>query len=420
MFDSKQPTEAGDYSPKTKTSLPYREGHAISLPVSNDNSPRADANRGKPPTPPRSESTLSSNESNLHTPLSKTGVARFTYPISTLPKLVKLNVRIQLRSKEDINSKKLRYRALQEFLTDPKFREVKSDCAIHVRFRQTDPEQGDREDRFDYIILAVPDQEDDPIRFVEGFEFPQRQVLKATKFVANYCEEKEVVCTIKGDPELIPYPEHLYRECLDLLMRTRFSIDLDHSAHRSLCHVKKDFLKPLPGEILRHQSDKLEDVLVSRPLDRFSTVKQKLQYIPDLHIAHPDELHLNVNVLPYIQTRCAADVLFDLLGSNILGSGLQQHLSDIKKILTGLHVQCEYFSDEKFNETGTQSKTIDSPEWTPAPKTGRKAVIKEIRLHKDVENFLKEGSDEKPTPYSVTKYFNEGKHWKLSRRCSNY
>jgi hypothetical protein len=123
------------------------------------------------------------------------------------------------------------------------------------------------------------------------------------------------------------------------------------------------------------------------------------------------KLHVNVSLLPYIQTKRVADVLFELLGYKILGPDLQHNFEDIKQILIGLHVQCSYLSDEERNGTSSERRLPGeasifgiSPQ---APKR-RRAVIKEIRLHGDVDSFQKRDKSGKNTTYSVTKYFNEG------------
>jgi hypothetical protein len=206
-------------------------------------------------------------------PLPKTGVGRVTYALSPLPSLLIWDVKVQqCESGKEIYSRKLRYRAISEFLDIWGNTEYRNEFGIDVRYKSPQTTKGSRTDRFDHLVLEAATNGDSS-DFVSELDLPIELKLEKTKFIANYSEEKDVKCTAIGSCELVlPSATEVYRQSLDILMRTRLSNEMEEERVQPFYHAEKDFPRSLPGDFFDPFGRDSDIPLLPRHLDRFSTV----------------------------------------------------------------------------------------------------------------------------------------------------
>jgi hypothetical protein len=365
---------------------------------------------------PTGTSSESSKEAGTRPYLPKTGIARLTYNLSELPSLHIFSINVEYGSRKQVQSRKLRYLAVEEFLRlieeELKVDGIRKCIAIKVDWMQGPFDPVQDTDRFARLI--VPGIKDPSLeKIVQKLNTRVEIPLRDTKYVVKQGEKMKVTCKVIGSGKEISSGDESYHQDFDLLLSSIGNSKLDRTKERSLYGTGKGFAESLPN--------KYDDTLQRLPgtphpnmaLEKASTVGIKINYLPQLEKRDPSKIHVNVSLLPYIKEKCVADVLFELLGYDILGPSIHKHLESIRRVLVGLHVECVYRMDKDENGRSYSMKPSNDVAMflgvPPSPKQqwGRRSVIKEVKLHSEVGTFVKRGSDGQEQRYSVTKYFNE-------------
>jgi hypothetical protein len=181
-----------------------------------------------------------------YSPLRKTAIARFTYGFSELPDLHIFDIKVKNKRGADINSKKLRYREIREFLSLSDFDKWKPRGAINVDHKKPSLHVVQSKDRVDHIIFPLRgdiDLKDITARLETQ---PIEVVLKDTKLVIKYGTLEEIICKISNPGKRISHNDEPYKRSFDLLLRTLSTFNLGEDRVRSLYHVENDFIEPLP------------------------------------------------------------------------------------------------------------------------------------------------------------------------------
>jgi hypothetical protein len=351
-------------------------------------------------------------------PESKTALGRLSYDLTKLPDLYVYDFKVVDNNDEELLSRRLRHKVVQEFLRKHNIDATREMLAVNPWAWKRGSVNFEKKIPIHQLVVPVSSRTvisaiDKAARGTQPKLLTKK--LEATGERGSNPLATDVKCSLSPTHTLLKSGDTdldnatMYRESLDVLFRSFASPQTSRGKKTAYCWygINREFL---PDHILN------VDVRTIKPLlDMIRSAKAEVR--PQIKLdAGQLQLHIDFDLVPCMKTHNLADLMIDLFGSNILGPDVQLVLIKMKHMLLGLKVRTDYTS-EAFKERSQIARGASFNSQSPYDYDPRReGVISEVSLPGDVERFPIKHGEDIVEHYSVAKYFKNGKsvQWRRS------